>query len=275
MGRLTPQLDRLQDQDMSQLAKRFGADLGLMRPEVMPQALPGKEQAARLWQFFGAYAEAAVREGATPEGLEEFRRALETAGFKRFTDARTGESGLRHAMWTLESRSPEEARARLDQVELHGPAEEQLPEGFLAVKREAKAEQQQARKQDAQAQAQQEAAQGHRGPEHAHDRPQDAALLMRAPGQEALKMNALAAQAAAATLSQGVEREGGPERGADRRGERRGVLGNNMLFNALHAFRKEGVDSAVEKDKFDRMAFGAVLALAGLALATVALVLAL
>lgn len=273
MGRLTPQMDRLAGQEMAQLAKRFGADLGLMRPEVMPQNLPGKEQATRLWQFFGAYAEAAAQQGATKEGLEAFRQALENAGFKRFTDGNTQENGLNRAMWTLEAKSPEEARARLDQVDLHAPPEERLPEGFLTAKQDAKSELQQARKQEAQAQAQQESAQSQRAAGHPQDRPQEA-MLQKVPGQDAMRVNMLAAQAAAAGLAQGVERDGGPEAGADRKGGRRGVLGSNTLFNVLHTLRGEGADSAVEKDKFDRMAFGAVLALAGIALAAIALVMA-
>jgi len=38
-------------------------------------------------------------------------------------------------------------------------------------------------------------------------------------------------------------------------------LGSNMFWNILHRYRKSGADSALEKAKWDRMTFGALLLL--------------
>ncbi|RKG63715.1 Immediate early protein ICP0, partial [Corallococcus sp. CA054B] len=56
--------------------------------------------------------------------------------------------------------------------------------------------------------------------------------------------------------------------GSDRR------LGGRMFWNVLHAFRagEDTEDSSVSQAQWDRMVFGAVLAMVGLALAAVALV---
>jgi hypothetical protein len=49
-------------------------------------------------------------------------------------------------------------------------------------------------------------------------------------------------------------------------------LGSNQLWNVLHQFRAQGEDSAVEKEKFDQLAFGAILLLGLLMLMVIALV---
>ncbi|NRD59679.1 hypothetical protein HQQ75_42005, partial [Corallococcus exiguus] len=56
--------------------------------------------------------------------------------------------------------------------------------------------------------------------------------------------------------------------GSDRR------LGGRMFWNVLHTFRagEDTEDSAVTQAQWDRMIFGAVLAMVGLALAAIALV---
>jgi hypothetical protein len=48
-------------------------------------------------------------------------------------------------------------------------------------------------------------------------------------------------------------------------------LGSNQLWNVLHQFRSTGADSAVEKEKFDQLAFGAICLLALLSLGVIAL----
>jgi hypothetical protein len=49
-------------------------------------------------------------------------------------------------------------------------------------------------------------------------------------------------------------------------------LGANMLWNVLHRFRASPEDSAIEKEKFSQLAFGAILAFVGLMLVGILLV---
>jgi hypothetical protein len=55
-------------------------------------------------------------------------------------------------------------------------------------------------------------------------------------------------------------------------GEMGRKLGSNQLWNILHQFRAEGEDSAVEKEKFDQLAFAAIMLLALLMMIVMALV---
>lgn len=262
---LLPQSEHFRGQDMKQLAQRFGADLALLRPELMPRALSGKEQANRLWEFFTVYAQAAAAHGSK-DGLEAFREALERAGFLRFKDQATGRSGLDRAMWSLQAKTSEAARARAESVELVPMHEEaSLPEGSFRVLQDARAEQQQTARQAA---GQQQAAPDARPGE----RPGPEAMLVPVPGQDAHRVNQLAAQAAAAHVMQDAREERlEKDRGRHSRG-REGVLGGNMLFNVLHELRGRGEDSVEAKDRFNRLAFAAVLLLAGATILVVVLV---
>ncbi|HEY9016063.1 MAG TPA: hypothetical protein VIM84_13500, partial [Gemmatimonadales bacterium] len=56
-----------------------------------------------------------------------------------------------------------------------------------------------------------------------------------------------------------------PEPGHERRGTNK-RLGPHMLWNFLHRFRDPPELSAVEREKWSQMAFGAILALVGAAL---------
>ncbi|MFP2929552.1 Immediate early protein ICP0, partial [Pyxidicoccus sp. 3LG] len=56
------------------------------------------------------------------------------------------------------------------------------------------------------------------------------------------------------------------QRGTNRR------LGKRMLWNVLHRFRSDPEDGALAQAHWDRAAFGAVLALAAIALLVIALV---
>lgn len=269
LGQLLPQVERFAGQDMKQLAQRFGSDLAILRPDLMPPQLSGKDQAARLWQFFSAYGKAAAHAG-NAEGLEAFREALEQAGFLRFKDQHTGKSGLDRALWGLRAETPEAARTRMASVDLVPMKEEaHLPEGSFHVQ-QARAEQQQSARQEAksplhQPPAAQEARPG--------ERPQaEAAMLLPAAAQqEALRVNVLAAQAAAAQIVRDA-RDEPVERDSGRRSGRSSVLGSQMLFNALHTLRGEGEDSVEARDRFNRLAFAAVLLLVGATLAIIALV---
>jgi hypothetical protein len=49
-------------------------------------------------------------------------------------------------------------------------------------------------------------------------------------------------------------------------------LGSNQIWNVLHQFRGLGEDSAVEKEKFDQLAFGAILLLSLLGIIIMVLV---
>lgn len=261
MALLMPETSHFRGQDMKQLAQRFGADLGLLRPDLMPSTLSGKEQANRLWQFFSAYGQAAAGQGSE-DGLEVFREALERAGFLRFKDQGTGRNALDRALWSLRAQTPEAARARMASVDLVPMQEEApLPEGSFRLHHDAPTEQQQATRQPQQGQQ----------PAGHEARPGAEAMLVPVPGQEAQRVNLLAAQAAAAH-SLVEEREERLEQDRGRHRGRSGVLGGNMLFNTLHQLRGEGEDSVEAKDRFNRLAFAAVLLLAGATILIVALV---
>jgi len=271
-------LEKLPNQEG--VAKRFATDVALLHQQLRPSELPSTDRALRLWAFFTAYAEAATAGRATPEGLAAFEQVLQEQGFGHFLDARTGHTGVQAGMWVLQASAPEVARQRAETVQLV-PPRDVAPEG-PAAPAQAATPQAASTERSAVPRALQDSAfvaaeQLGRPAEERHsaEGQREATPLERIPGRpDTFRVNTLAAEAARPNVQTSPAEAGRAEaQDASRRGGRPGRLGANMLFNVLHRFRGEGADSAVEKEKWDRMTFGAVLLLVGVTLAAVLLVL--
>jgi len=261
-------LEKLPNQEG--VAKRFATDSALLRQQLAQPGLSAGDRAMRLWAFFAAYAEAAAAHKGTPQGGQLFDKALKEQGFAELRDARTGEDGLKTAKWVLESPKPEEARQRAEQVRLEPPPELARPE--------TPAQQQ--------AQQTQQPQQSPQAPKNAQDmkelpfapqQPSERSPLEKMPGSpETMRVSPQQAEAPR-PLMQPVnpqEKRGfeqlGPE--LQRMGGNLKKLGGNMLWNTLHLFRSSPEESAIEKEKFSQVAYGAILAFVGLALLGILLV---
>jgi len=253
-------LEKLPNQEG--VAKRFATDSALLRQQLAPSGLSAGDRAMRLWAFFAAYAEAAAAHKGTPQGGQLFDKALKEQGFAELRDARTGEDGLKTAKWVLESPKPEEARQRAEQVRLEPPPELARPETPAQQPRPPQA------------------------PKNAQDmkeqpfmpqQPSERSPLEKVPGSpEMMRVSPQQAEAPR-PLMQPVnpqEKRGfeqlGPE--LQRMGGNLKKLGGNMLWNTLHLFRSSPEESAIEKEKFSQVAYGAILAFVGLALLGILLV---
>ncbi|WP_342376764.1 Immediate early protein ICP0 [Myxococcus stipitatus] len=217
-----------------ELGQRFGSDAALLAAHLKPSQLPSTERATRLWTFFAAYAQAAAAQPPQKEAQAAFRDALKGQGFAELRDARTGQDGVTQGLWVLSARTPEEARERVASVRLEPPPEVLHSEAAL-------------RKEGAGEQA--------------------AASTQR--GTEALRGGPVTPQARGAD-GPSTEVDEALDGAHSRRTNRR--LGPMMLWNVLHGFREGREDEAVTQGQWDRAAFGAMLALAAIALIVVALV---
>jgi hypothetical protein len=265
---IPPSLGKLAD--MAAVAKRFGNDLALLNLRVRPSELPPSDRALRAWAFFTAYAEAAAAHPATPEGKQTFEKALKDQGFAELRDARTGDDGVKAGQWVLESSNPEEARERAEQVKLEPPPEVVVSESVKQAEEQRKPEQQRKPEEQPKPKASQETkdsalalvaerpaleqVEGH--PELLRVNPQvaDAPRPVILPVTPEQRRSELVQEAALRTL--GTLKK----------------LGNNMLWNFLHRFRGEAEDSAIEKDKWDQLTFGAVLMLVAMVLVGIVLI---
>lgn len=227
-----PGLEKVAGQE--ELGLRFGSDAALLAQHLKPSQLSSSERATRLWAFFAAYAEAAVAQPAQKEGQEAFRDSLKGQGFAELRDARTGQDGVTQGLWVLTAGTPEEARERVATVRLEPPPE--VLHSEAAVRREGLAE---------------------------------GGLAMQARGPDTLR-------GGPAPLGlRASESEESDEQPSDSDGRRRSSgkrLGPQMLWNVLHRFRSDPEDGAVAQGHWDRAAFGAMLALVGIALLVLALV---
>ncbi|MBU8899684.1 Immediate early protein ICP0 [Corallococcus sp. H22C18031201] len=252
---LPPGLEGLEGQES--LAGRFASDSALLAPRLSPASLPSSERVARLWSFFAAYAEAAAAHPPQDEARAAFREALDDQGFATFHDADTGQDGVTAALWVLDADSPEEARQRAETVRLEPPPEVLRSEAAFVPQKEAPPREEPARERPAVEQ---------RGPER-----------FEPPGLTA-------GQLAAANLARGLgasvplerrdrfDASPSPADPSARQGSAR-KLGGPMLWNVLHRFRAgPEEDGAVTQARWERMAFGAMLALVGIALVAVALI---
>ncbi|MFY2563459.1 Immediate early protein ICP0 [Corallococcus terminator] len=217
-----------------ELGLRFGSDAALLAQHLKPSQLSSSERATRLWEFFAAYAEAAVAQPPQKEGQEAFRESLKGQGFAELRDARTGQDGVTQGLWVLTAKTPDEARERVATVQLEPPPEVRHSEA--AVRGEGVAE-------------------------------GGLAVQPRAPDTLRGGPAPLGLQAS--------ESEGSDEQPSDSDGRRRSSgkrLGPQMFWNVLHRFRSDPEDGAVAQGQWDRAAFGAMLALVGIALVVLALV---
>ncbi|WP_426735365.1 Immediate early protein ICP0 [Myxococcus faecalis] len=218
-----------------ELGVRFGSDAALLSAHLQPSGMSGSERATRLWAFFAAYAETAAAQPPQKEGQEAFRESLEGHGFAELRDANTGKDGVTQGLWVLQARTPDEARERVASVRLEPPPEVRHSEA--AVRAEGTVDPGLA------AQA--------RGPDS----------LRGAPAPIALR------PAESQERDEGEpDDEGLPRRTTNKK------LGAMMLWNVLHRFRDDAEDGSVAQGQWDRVAFGAVLALVGIALVVLALV---
>jgi hypothetical protein len=268
-------LEKLPDREG--VAKRFATDSALLRHQLRPSELPASDRALRLWAFFTAYAEAAAAHEKTPEGAEIFDKALKEQGFAELRDAHTGKDGLKRAKWVLNAPHPEEARQRAERVHVQPelPPEVLLSETAQQQLAQPPPEAQQARRQEEpqqprpQAPEMKDSAFAPQSPERSPlERVDGHAELMRVSPQTA---------EAPRPLMQPVNPQ--EKRGFDqlapelqRLGGNLKKLGGNMLWNTLHLFRNSPEESAVEKERYSQMAFGAILAFVGLMLLGILLV---
>lgn len=248
------------------VAKRFASDLALLHQQLRPSEMPSSERALRAWAFFTAYAEAAAAHEPTQEGRETFDKALKDQGFGELRDARTGEDGLLSAQWVLEASNPEEALARAEQIQPEPPPEVRLSES-AQPETPPKAQ----KKEDAPPAPSQESREDNaftQGPE----RP----ALERTPGQaEFVRVSppgVFPPPQVMVPARTDAERLADEEPPLDRWKGRAKRLGRNMLWNVLHRFRAGPEDSAIEKEKWDQIAFGAVLAIVGMMILIILLV---
>jgi hypothetical protein len=202
--------------DPRALAQRFGADLTLMKQQLVDERLPKDENAERLMEFFAAYAERFVELSGharlpdapvTPlrpeehaKALKQFEKALTDGGYKALLDRNSGQNGVELGRALLDSKSVDELRQRTKEISLEGPAKKDPANPNAATSIAVSA---------------------------AHER-----LLKQKKEEEEL---------------------------AHRRG-RKGKLGGNMLWNALHLLR-DGAETPEEKEALNRLVFSAALVL--------------
>ncbi|WP_338863315.1 Immediate early protein ICP0 [Myxococcus stipitatus] len=220
----------------AELGQRFGSDAALLAGLLKPSQLPSTERATRLWTFFAAYAQAAAAQPPQKEAQAAFRDALKGQGFAELRDARTGQDGVTQGLWVLSAKTPEEARERVASVQLEPPPE--VLHSEAAQRKEGAAE-----------------------PAYASSQRGTEALRGGPPPPRTQ-----ASEGPPSELDEALS----PDEARARRSNRR--LGPMMLWNVLHGFRSEAEDGAVAQGQWDRMAFGAMLALVAIALVVVALV---
>ncbi|MCP3059271.1 Immediate early protein ICP0 [Myxococcus sp. K38C18041901] len=228
-----PGLEKLVGQD--ELGVRFGSDAALLMAHLQPSGMSGSERATRLWAFFAAYAETAAAQPPHQDGKEAFRESLEGHGFAELRDAHTGKDGVTQGLWVLEARTPDEARERVASVRLEPPPEVRHSEA--AVRAESAV---------------------------------DPGLAAQARGPDSLR-GAPAPVAMRPAESQDRDGSEADDEARPRRTSNK-KLGAMMLWNVLHRFRSDPEDGSVAQGQWDRVAFGAVLALVGIALVVLALV---
>lgn len=199
--------------------------------------------------------------------VKRFTRALQDAGFSEFKDQATGKNGTKAAAELLLAKTPAEVRARAQQIQLR-PAQPQ-----------------QAQQQSAQQQAQL--------PVHARAtvelpaqrvpadaaRPVDPARVaaegrpeLRVVDGGALRVQPLVVPGSQALSPKELKTDPSGEPFVDRLATTSKRLGPRMFWNVLHTFRGHGEDAAVFQDKWDKLTFGAILLLVGVALAVIVLV---
>jgi hypothetical protein len=241
------------------LAEHFAENLLLLPPRQSPAS-----RSLRLWAMFTAYAEANVKNpmGQTAAGRQAFAETLTANGFAALRDARTGRDGVEVALELLDAPSLEEFHQQLDQVHME-PGPERLPtEVSLPVAEEHRTpEQPEARKEAAARQPQGQRVLDPKEKETDRSPSPAGQAGVQAPGTQ--QPQGLAPGVLAPRDPHQEWEEEKKER------ERRGTnkrLGPQMLWSVLHEMRASPEDSAVLKEKWSQLAFGAVVCLLGAAL---------
>lgn len=258
---------------MESLAHHFGEELRFLGAELRPSRLPPSERTARLWAFFLAYAQANAKDpaGQSAAGRERFREVLTHNGFSALYDVNTGRDGVEVALELLKARSPQELNEKLASVHIEPrpetlPSEVSIPVEQHTAPPEAGRPSPQAKK---------------GGPfEPAAERPvqqprQDAARFDQKEQLPALALQTNAAPqgvvmppAPGLKTQTDLEMSPNPEDvlpGRERQGTNK-RLGPHMLWNALHGFRDSPEDTAVKREQWSQLAFGAIITLVGAAL---------
>jgi hypothetical protein len=261
---------------LEEIAKRFAADLAKLGGQLRPSQLSPGERALRMWAFYLAYADAAAAadpRSRTREAVETFRKALQEHGFAGLRDARTGRDGVQVAMGLLlQARSPEELRQLASKVQLEPkpdvPTEElpklEQPEHQKSAAPQEKLEEN--RPQPERPRPEQQRTPGR--PESNQDKlPLEARKDIASPlARQADNPKGVPGHLAPSEKTQDEQDQQDPNNGRDRRGTNK-RLGANMLWNVLHRFRDSPEDSAIEREKWDQIAFAAMMALVGMGLA--------
>jgi hypothetical protein len=245
------------------VARRFASDVALLARELRPAGMPSSERAVRVWTFFQAYAVAAASHGPHAEAAEVFLQALQERGLAGHREAGTGKDVLALARWVLAAPTPREARDRAETVHLEPPPEVLHSEA---------------------------AAPTHEAPAPAEAPPprtaarelRDSTFTAPSDGTHPERPRAERAEGHTEFVRPEVPRGGDSLRPLPPALERRGEvdaqvagertsgsnrrLGAHMLWNVLHRFRDDPEDSAVAREQWERLSFGALLALVGLAL---------
>ncbi|HSP78657.1 MAG TPA: hypothetical protein VLQ93_09020, partial [Myxococcaceae bacterium] len=253
------------------LAHHFSEELRYLGADIRPSRLPPSERAERLWSFFLAYAEANAKDpaGQTQEGRELFRKALAEQGFTGLRDANSGRNGVEVALALLEARSPEELRERLASVRIE-PGPERLPsEVSLPVEehleRPPTERMHTERPPTERMPTERPVAEQQTGQVFDHaEQPHPVPLQAEAP--RGVVVPGMVPPGALQAADDGrMEPDGVPAPGHSHRGTNK-RLGSHMLWNVLHRFRDSPEFSAVEREKWNQVAFGALLILVGGAL---------
>jgi hypothetical protein len=199
--------------DAKALAQRFSADLTLLKPQLDDPRLGKDENAERLMEFFGAYAEqfvqlahppadlpvAPMRQEDQARQLKQFEKALTDGGFKELHDRATGRDGVAVGKALLDSKSVDELKEKQRGLALEG-----------AVKKD--------------------------------------------PNNP----NAATAIAVSAAHERLIKHQRDEELEQAHRKGRKGKLGGNMVWNALHLLR-EGANTEDEKEALKKLVLTAGL----------------
>jgi hypothetical protein len=241
------------------LAHHFGEELRFLGAELRPSRLPPSERAARLWAFFLAYAEANAKDpaGQSEAGRERFREVLTEHGFSGLYDVNTGRDGVAVALELLKARSPEELKQKLTDVRIE-PRPETLPsEVSIPVEQHTARPELPAAERQVQQPRQEQAGFDQK------EQPTPLALQTNAAPQGVVQppVPGLKTQT-------GLEVTPNPEdelASRDRHGTNK-RLGPHMLWSALHGFRDSQEDTALKREQWSQLAFGAIIGLVGAAL---------
>jgi hypothetical protein len=237
------------------LAHHFGEELRFLGPELRHSRLAPSERAERLWSFFLVYAQANAKDpsGQSEAGRERFHQLLTEHGFAHLRDAHSGRDGVEVARWLLEARSPEELQARLAELHME-PGPQMLPsEVSIPV------EQPHSPLPESPTQAAQD------NPSAAFDQAESPHLPPLKAGGAPQQVGVPGMVPAGLRTADGSEvpnPDDIPVAGHSRRGTHK-RLGSQMFWNFLHRFRDSPEFSAVEREKWNQLAFGAILALVG------------